>query len=156
MYIGIIGSGNYRNKDFVLKTLKKDINVKNDIIVSGHSPRVPYKTLTNEIKYDNVDIWAEDWAKENCRYPPVIFNPEKLDSEHFKKRNNQIAEKVKKLICFIPYNQYRSGTWNTINEFLKMGKNIEDIYIYDEFERLWNIDKYPVYIQKRYNDMDIV
>lgn len=110
MLIGVIGSGEYTKKDIVLHKLNYLVDVKEDIIVSGRSPR-------NE--GDNVDIWAEDWANENCWNKPSIHPANEFNKKEFFRRNKKIALEAKKLMVFINRRQYKSGAWNTISYFPK-------------------------------------
>lgn len=135
MNIGIIGSGRYRNKAFVISVLEKIIDKEVDVIVSGHSPRN---------KHDNVDVWAERWAEEHCKNPPDIKKPKSFTREGFFARNKEIAESSDILIAFIPMFVFKSGAWNTIKYFLMKERSLKNLTIYNEKGREWTA--YPSWV----------
>lgn len=69
MNVGVIGSEKFRNKSFIFKKLEIWVSKDEDIIVSGHSPRR---------NYDNVDIWAEQWANFHCKKKPIIHPAQEM------------------------------------------------------------------------------
>lgn len=138
-FVGVIGSGEYRKKYLMISTLENLIDTEEDVVVSGHSPRN---------NYQNVDVWAEEWAKKFCDKKPIIFPPKKFTSYHFKLRNKKIAKKSTMIVGFVPKGLYKSGTWNTIYHYVKFGKSIKDIVVFDEDNFAWNYDEYPKYIVK--------
>ena len=141
MKVGVVGSGEYINKDIVLHKLNCLIDVKEDIIVSGRSPR-------NE--GDNVDTWAEDWANKKCWNKPIIFPAEELNRKSFFLRNKKIALEVKKLMAFINRRQYKSGAWNTVSHFSKREDfNYANLIIYDQYGKLWRTDDLPSWLYSK-------
>ena len=134
MYVGVIGSDNYRDKKMVFKLIITNTDT-NDIIVSGHSP---------SHDNDNVDNWAEEFCKKYSYPEPKIHPPKTLDRDGFFNRNTLIANDSEKLIAFINIGTYRSGTWNTINTFAKKENfNSKNLLIYDENGLLWDKNKLP-------------
>jgi len=139
-FIGVVGSGEYKRKDIVIMILEKTIDKDITIIVSGKSPR-------NE--YNNVDIWAEDWGRENCKNEPVIFPPEEFTKVAFFKRNKLIADVSSILLVFINLRQYQSGAWNTVKWFIqKPDFCLFNLFIYDENGNEWSYDLLPLMIKK--------
>jgi len=133
---GFVGSGEYKNKKMVEKTLIELVCPNKDIVVSGRSPR-------ND--YDNVDIWAEEWANIFCKIPPIIHPAKEFTSNGFFARNKLVADDSDFLICFINRGQYKSGTWNTIKHFTRKGGKEygEDWFIYDEDGKEWQGSELP-------------
>ena len=130
------------------------INKKKDIIVSGHSPRnEKYRKNENgerKVYYDNVDIWAEDWANEKCWNNPIIFPAEELNRKEFFLRNKKIALEIKKLIVFMNRRQYKSGAWNTVSHFSKREDfNYANLIIYDQYGKLWRTDELPSWLKSK-------
>lgn len=78
-----------------------------DVIVSGRSPAN---------RGDNVDCWAEDWAKKKG-IRTLIFPPLKPTREEYFRRNRLIAVNSDILFVFVPKGVYRSGAWNTVAQF---------------------------------------
>ena len=141
MKIGIIGSGDYKNKRIVIRTLELIISKKKDIVVSGRSPRN---------RKDNVDNWAELWALEYCDKPPIIHPPKIFIEKEFKARNRLIARDSYNVIAFIPKGLYKSGAWNTINRFSRKIEFSKDrLSIYDELGILWTEDEFPLWLKER-------
>lgn len=141
MKVGVVGSGEYTNKDIVLFKLEHMIKVEEDIIVSGRSPR-------NE--GDNVDIWAEDWANEKCWKKPIIFPTNEFNRKEFFLRNKKIALEIKKLMAFINRRQYKSGAWNTISHFSKRDDfSYANLIIFDQFGKLWRTDELPLWLYSK-------
>lgn len=141
MKVGVVGSGEYINKDIVLHKLNCLIDVKEDIIVSGHSPRN---------KYNNVDIWAEDWANEFCQNEPIIHPAEEFNKKEFFLRNKKIAIEVEKLLVFINRHQFKSGAWNTVKHFInKKDFKYSDLIIYDQYGKLWRTDELPSWLYSK-------
>jgi hypothetical protein len=151
MNVGFIGSGQYKNKKFVIETLEKTISKENDIIVSGHSPRnMIFDIHTRKYYYNNVDIWAEDWANEFCHNKPIIHPAVENNREEYFKRNNKISDDSDKINAFINRYQYQSGTWNTIKYFINKPKfNPANLIIYDENGLKWNYDELPSQIKNK-------
>lgn len=148
--IGVVGSKDYKNKFYVFKVLEEVVDTKYDIIVSGHSPRNPIYNNGKIIYYDNVDLWAEDWANEKCDNEPIIHEAIIKNRNGFFKRNGLISNDSDEIRAFIPRGLYYSGTWNTINQFTKeKGLNILTLFIYDEFGNLWKFNEYPQWLKKR-------
>ena len=150
MFIGVVGSGKYKNKDFIIKELEYIINPEIDIIVSGHSPRNPIIKDGILIRYDNVDIWAEDWAIEFCWNLPIIYETKEFNKKEFFKRNKSITYISNKLLVFINKGQFKSGAWNTVSHFIrKPNFNFSDLMIYNQFGKLWRTDKLPLWLNKK-------
>lgn len=155
--IGIVGSGKYKNKKFVIEILKNTISKENDIIVSGHSPRnKKYNKHTKKYYYDNVDIWAEDWANEFCQNEPIIYPAEENTREEYFKRNKKISIDSEELKVFINKFQYQSGAWNTVKYFInKPDFNHNLLIIYDENGIKWYYDELPSWVKKAMNKIKI-
>jgi predicted Rossmann fold nucleotide-binding protein DprA/Smf involved in DNA uptake len=67
----------------------------------------------------------DTWAKEAAKIQGVMFievSPGVDDGFHYFDRNEVVAYLADEILAFIPRNQYRSGTWNTIKHFREMGK----------------------------------
>lgn len=127
------------------------VDKERGVVVSGRSLRNPIKNKEGKIvRYDNPDIWSEDWADEFCFHPPIIHPAKVKNKNGYFARNKLIARDSEILLAFIPKGQYRSGTWNTVKHFiLKPDFNIDNLYIYDQFGRLWELDQYPFWIQAK-------
>ncbi len=147
MIYGFVGSGKFKDKDFVIKKLNDMIKPEVDIVVSGHSPRNPIYKDGKIVRYDNVDIWSEDWAKEFCWTEPIIHPADKNNRKEYFKRNKKIAQDSDKLVCFINKGQYESGTWNTIGYFIRRPDfNFNNLIIYNEEGKLWKTDDLPKWV----------
>ena len=141
MKYGFVGSGEFKDKDYVIKKLNDMVNPEVDIVVSGHSPRN---------KGDNVDIWAEDWANEFCWTKPIIYQADDDNRREYFKRNKKVAQDSDKLVCFINKGQYKSGTWNTVGYFMmKPNFNFSRLIIYNEEHRLWRTNDLPMWVLKK-------
>ncbi|KKN57636.1 hypothetical protein LCGC14_0560080 [marine sediment metagenome] len=141
MIYGFVGSGKFKDKEFVIKKLNDIINPEVDIIVSGHSPRN---------KKNNVDIWSEDWANEFCWTKPIIHPADENNKKEYFRRNKKIAQDSDKLVCFINKGRYKSGTWNTIKHFVnKPDFNLNNLIIYNEEHKLWKTDDLPKWILRK-------
>ena len=120
--IVVIGSRKYRNKEMMENILNRRVlifrSTKNTLIISGKCPME-----------DSIDNWAVAWAKENFYYD-IEIPPKINDKSGYFRRNKIMAHYADEIIAFIPRNQYRSGTWNCISEFRKMGKT--DYKVVDE------------------------
>jgi len=150
MKVGISGSGRYKNKKFVIETLENTISKEHDIIVSGRSPRNKKFDEDGKKYYDNVDIWAEDWANEFCQNEPIIHPANEFTREEFYKRNKKIAIDSKELIAFINKYQYVSGSWNTIRYFIeKPNFDYDNLKIYNEYEELWHLSELPPWVRTK-------
>ena len=153
--IGVVGSGLYKNKSFFIKVLNRDIDKENDIIVSGHSPRNKiYDGNGKVIGYDNIDLWAELWANDNCKIEPIIHPSYGYTSDSFFARNKLIAEELNKkedeLRAFIPQGLYKSGTWNTIKHFANLYDDWNKrLIIYNEFGGVWVYSEYPNWLRNK-------
>jgi len=148
MKYGFIGSGMFVDKEYVIKKLHNMIDVTVDIIVSGHSPN-------ND--YDNVDIWAEDWANEFCWNKPIIHPAKKNVKNKFFLRNVKIARDSDKLVCFINSGQYKSGTWNTISNFVRrVDFNFNNLIIYNQNRQLWRTDELPKWVLRKLKFMESI
>jgi len=125
--IVVIGSRKYRNIGMMREILLMyilDIYYKDVVVMSGKCPME-----------DSVDNWAIEWAKKHgCL--PVEVPPRIEGSVYFFERNKQLAYYADEIIAFIPRNQYRSGAWNCISEFRKMGKT--NYRVFDESGREWD------------------
>jgi len=140
MKLGFVGSGKYKNKDFVIAMLCGLVWPHKDIVVSGHSPRN---------KYNNVDIWAEDWANEFCEKKPIIHPAKEFTRDGFFARNKLVSNDSDVLVCFINTGQYRSGTWNTIKHFVNKGGVYEkNWYLFDEYGMPWHTNDLPKWCLK--------
>ena len=116
--IAVVGSRNFNNKDFVVKTLKKLIHNKNNltdsiVLVSGGA--------------SGVDSWAEDfWKlhKLNC----IIFKAEwdKYGKSAGFLRNKQIIDEADFVIVF--WDGISKGTKHSIDLAIKRKLPI-NIYI---------------------------
>lgn len=125
--IVVIGSRKYRNRSMMRRKLYAELidnKEENIIVMSG---RCPMK--------DSVDNWAIKFAKE-YNFFPLEVPPREENTKHFFERNKIMAHYADKIIAFIPKNQYRSGTWNCISEFRKMGKS--DYRVFDEEGKEWD------------------
>ena len=124
--IVVIGSRKYRNKLLVrdlLFSLIWDVYGGKVVIMSGRCP-----------EEESVDNWAIQWAwANNCL--PIEVPPRFNETEFFFERNKQMAHYADEIIAFIPRGQVRSGTWNCINEFRKLGKT--NYKFYDENGLVW-------------------
>jgi len=138
--IGVVGSGKYKNKEFVIQMMTGIVWPNKDIIVSGHSPRN---------NYNNVDIWAEDWANEYCKNKPIIHPAKEFTREGFFARNKLVSDDSDCFLCFINKGQYKSGTWNTIKRFVdKGGVYGKDWFIFDENGMPWHTNDLPKWCMK--------
>ena len=136
--IGIIGTGKYVNKDFLLETLEQVIDKDKDIIVSGHSPRN---------KYDNPDMWGEIWGNDNCKNEPDIYPPKSFTTEYFFMRNKEIAENSDVLLVFMNKGRHKSGAWNAVKYFVaKEDFEPHNLLVYDEYGFQWREDEYPLWL----------
>lgn len=145
MRLGVVGSGEFRDKEFVIKKLEEIVNPEIDIIVSGHSPRK---------KYNNVDIWAEEWAYEFCENEPIIHPAEEFTDTEFFRRNKEVNYDSDKLLVFINEGKYKSGAWNTVGYFInKFDFNINNLIIYNERHRLWRFEELPMWVRNRIKHM---
>ena len=141
MKYGFIGSGKFKDRDFVIKKLNDIVNPEVDIIVSGHSPRN---------KCNNVDIWAEHWAYRYCWNKPIIHPADENNRKEYFRRNVNIAKDSDKLVCFINKGRYKSGTWNTICHFVRRPDfNFSNLIIYNEESKLWKTDDLPKWILRK-------
>lgn len=136
---GVIGSGWYQDRLMVEYLMKVYID-KDDVIVSGHSPRN---------NYNNVDMWAERYAQAEG-IEKIIHAPRDHTNKEYRRRNGEIAFDSDKILAFIPMGIYKSGTWNTIHQFCQMNRPRygENLYIYNEFGCLWDRDKLPTWVRK--------
>jgi hypothetical protein len=98
--------------------------IENTIIMSGKCPML-----------ESIDNWAICWARSRDYYPLIIPPIMQNRGEYFR-RNKIMAHYADEIIAFIPRDQYRSGTWNCINEFRKMGKT--NYRVFDEEGREWD------------------
>jgi len=150
MKLGVVGSGKFKDKNFVIKQISSRIDIKVDIIVSGHSPRNKRYNKDNKEYYDNVDIWAEDWANEFCWNKPIIHPAKEFIKKEFFKRNKKIAQDSDKLLVFINKGQYKSGAWNTVGYFIsKFNFNPNNLMIYNERHEQWCLDELPMWVRNR-------
>jgi len=124
--IVVIGSRKYRKQSMVYHVLDEEIIVRglDPVIMSGKCPMT-----------DSVDNWAIFWA-ENRGLLNIELEPR---DEEFFERNEQIAHYADEIIAFIPKNIHRSGAWNCISEFRKMGKTAYRVFDEngDEWDRKW-------------------
>jgi hypothetical protein len=125
--IVVIGSRKYRNQTKVRELLSKhvlEIYGTDVVIMSGKCP-----------EKESVDNWAIIWAKiYGCLR--IEVPPRWNDAERFFERNTQMAHYADEIIAFIPRNQFRSGTWNCIGSFRKMGKT--NYRVFDEEGEEWD------------------
>jgi len=148
--IGVIGSGEYKKKKIVIRKLEQLIDKQRDIIVSGHSPRNPIFKDGILIRYNNADIWSEDWAYVWCQNPPIIHPTKEFTRDGFFARNKLIALDSEELIVFINKHQYQSGAWNTVKYFLeKPDFDYNNLTIYDEFGKEFGIHDLPEWCQNK-------
>lgn len=141
-YVGVVGSGKYKRRDIVKQKLEEltwNVDPKILVIVSGHSPRNPYINKNGKKDYDNVDIWAEKWAYENCEQHPRIHPPLTPTRNGFFSRNKLIAEDSQVLFVFINLGQLISGAWNTVKHFLQkqQGTGRHGLHVFDENGKEW-------------------
>ena len=76
---------------------------------------------------------------------PII--EEVITKEELFARNGDIARMSEIIIAFVNRGKYRSGTWNTINQFTKLGKY--DFIVYDESGNWWQGLKLPAWLLGR-------
>ena len=126
--IVVIGSRKYRNYSKMIEVLDKEIfdnnQIEDTIIMSGKCPML-----------ESVDNWAIRWAESRDYYPLLIPPITQHRTEYFR-RNKIMAHYADEIIAFIPRHQYRSGTWNCISEFRKMGKS--NYMVFDENGNEWD------------------
>lgn len=126
--------------------LDNKIDIINDIIVSGRSPRKHGQ---------NIDIWAERWSEKNCVHDPIIYPCKDLnDRMSYFHRNKLIAYELTgandQMWAFIPKGKYRSGTWNTIKHFADRFYDWnKKLHIYDEYGNIWIFSEYPKWLKNR-------
>lgn len=148
MNIAVVGSGKYKPKRIVIEILESKIDKNRDVIVSGHSPR---NTKEGDEKGNNVDIWAEEWAFENCKHDPIIHEAKTNDRNGYFARNKLVAQDSDVVFAFINKDQYRSGTWNTIKWFSqKPNFRLEKLKVYDQYGKLWT--KLPTWVKEKKNE----
>jgi len=151
---GVVGSGKYKDKKFVIEILENTISKEHDIIVSGHSPRNEKYDDYGKKYYNNVDNWAEDWANEFCWNKPIIHHAIEFTDTEFFRRNKKVARDSNKLIAFINRYQYISGTWNTIKYFInKLNFNYSNLIIYNEYHFIWNRLELPQWVRNKIKNM---
>ncbi|MFW9872939.1 MAG: hypothetical protein ACFFG0_07545 [Candidatus Thorarchaeota archaeon] len=150
VYIGITGSGEYKDKEFLLLVLERKVDKEKDIIVSGHSPRNPIYRNGRIIRYENTDHWSKQWSISNCKNKPVIFRAIYDTEEYYFKRNGKIANLSNELYAFIPSGKYKSGSWNTVRQFAyKDNFEWKNLRIWNEYRELLKFDEYPNWLKKR-------
>ena len=91
-----------------------------------------------------VDSYAEQWAS-HAGIKRIIYKARENNRIEYFKRNGQIAEKSDIIIAFIKKHKLRSGTWNTIKQFIDMGKT--DYTVYDEAGKIWNAEDFPEWLK---------
>ena len=129
-FLGIIGSRKYpMNKEthvhyltYMLgRVMGSDGEVEDHhVVVSGHCLNSP-------------DMWAEIFAERFGLFSK-IFPASEFGNDYFL-RNWFVADYSDSLVAFIPRGQVKSGAWNTISQFLDMGKT--DVLVLDENGESW-------------------
>ncbi|MHA1368095.1 MAG: SLOG family protein [Promethearchaeota archaeon] len=144
MHVGVIGNRKSISESVVGKILD-EIFDKDDVLVSGGAFGVDSHAVVwarrNGVRFLIFHPNGRMYENEIGRAPPNCYSR----SEYFK-RNGLIAEKSDRIIAFIRRYNMRSGTWNTIHQFVKSGK--DDFFVYDEDGDVWLWDLYPYYIKR--------
>ena len=65
------------------------------------------------------------------------------DRQSYFERNGNIAKQITKIIGFINKDQYKSGAWNTIKQFIEYGGHKKDVLVIDEKGRKWDKNLMP-------------
>lgn len=91
-------------EEIIAKYTKKEA-----LVISGKCPMT-----------DSVDNWAIEFAIKHG-YKTQEFPPEEQNKTAYFDRNQQIAEAADILLVFIDAFQYRSGAWNTVRHFRRLG-----------------------------------
>lgn len=126
--IVVIGSRKYRDMWKVLEVLLRDVFpgnlLKDTVIMSGKCPML-----------DSVDNWVVDFAQISNYYTLEVPARKNRKEEYFK-RNLIMAHYADEIVAFIPRGQLKSGAWNCISEFKKLGKT--DYRVFDENGDQWD------------------
>lgn len=124
LVVGVVGSRSYPNESLVEKHIQYlgmlGYYYNGVTIISGGC--------------EGVDQWAVEYAEE-CGYHTIEYLPESHDKKGYFARNKQIAKECDLIVAFIPKNQYKSGTWNTIKYTRQFGK---PYVVIDEDGRKWD------------------
>lgn len=117
--IALIGSRTFTDEELVYSILDAMFPTVPDVdFISGGA--IGVDTICKE--------WA-DMRGYECKVYKIKGNEHPFD------RNTRVAKAATRIVAFVQRNKYRSGTWNTISQFLKMGKS--DYIVFDEEGRTW-------------------
>lgn len=93
----------------------------------------PQHAISHGKCHGSPDMWGDAFAKKfglvNDSHPAKDY-----DFDYFY-RNGIIADHADVLFAFIRRGQVKSGAWNTVSQFLDMGKT--DVLVLDEFGEPW-------------------
>jgi len=124
-----VGSRKYTNKVMTLQVLRREYfehvrEFGRDLFIgiSGGCP--------------GPDIWFKEWCKSQ-RIMFIEVLPADSSRNNYFIRNEMVAQIADELIAFIPRNQLRSGTWNTIRHFRELG-NTKNYTVFDEQGEQWD------------------
>lgn len=133
MKVGVVGNRDGIPRDTVIKILSEVIK-PGDVIISGGAR--------------GVDAFAKEFARGRD-LDLVEFLPEQPRREYYFKRNREIALRSDILIAFVRRGKYKSGTWNTISQFLRLPNKKGQFILYDEKGREWEESEYPEWLLNR-------
>jgi hypothetical protein len=144
---GIIGSSGGISRKVVWDKLAQWLQ-PGDEVVSGRSPK------------GGVDIDAEEYADvhghEKIIHPPDYSHvledaPDaerqlRMKEANFR-RNGLVASDSEVVLAFIPRRRYKDGTWNTLWQYVELGKR--DFHVYDENGAPWDVGTLPGWARRR-------
>jgi hypothetical protein len=150
MRVGIIGSQKGIPKPMVF-TVADRVLEPGDEVGSGNAPGVDRDAYAfwqaDEMQVlgyftlflpSGIDMLVKDRSYEPAKN--LIYR-----SPEYFARNGRLAKWAEDLIALIPSHVMRSGTWNTINQFVKMGKS--EFFIFNQFGELWHFEEYPTWLK---------
>ena len=134
--IAVIGSRKYIARDVMFRVLDKHEwlaplnNPNGAVVISGGC--------------EGPDQWVEKWmntcpfAREQYSFM-IIRAPFVNTAKGYFSRNQLVAQMANCIIAFIPQNQFRSGTWNTIRHFRDLGKRTYVVFDQngEQWDRKW-------------------
>jgi len=147
--IGIVGNRNFKDVelgfDLVENWIEKLVIVKKSYKIHSGEAKSKHKgNVDQRAKKKAIEIGLEYIPHE----PRLNDNmTQKERNDEFKRRNGELAKVVKILICFINKGQWHSGTFNTINQFTKLGK--WDFLIFNQWGKIWEYKDLPKWLRDR-------
>ena len=149
IHIGIVGNRNFKDLELGLFGVE-------GFIQKLTTSRLPFIVHSGEAKSKhkgNVDrrakLCAIEYGLPYKPHEPKINNTmtkEEKKNELFR-RNGKLVAAVSILACFINKRQWRSGTFNTINQFTASNK--WDFIIFNEFNKVWPLRDLPTWLKNR-------